>query len=52
MRNADNHQLSWGVVGAAVEAVADYMYSEGGEVGVASFEIYEGRYQVGTGTIG
>lgn len=48
--NADNHQQTWGVVGAALEAFTQYM-REYDTYGVASFRIYDGGNRVGQGTL-
>ena len=47
--NANNHQMTWGVLGAAAFALMDYMNRYG--YGSATFLIYDGVNQVGAGTI-
>lgn len=49
--NANNHQLTYGVVRSAVAAVKGYMASDG-DYGLMSFDIWDGDNQVGTGVIG
>ena len=49
--NVNNHQLTYGVVRAAVAAVRDYMARDG-DYGTLSFEIWDGDSEVGTGLIG
>ena len=48
--NTNNHQQTYGVLGAAVEALRDFM-SERGIVG-ASWWVYDAGTEVGAGTIG
>lgn len=48
--NAFNHQQTWGVVGAALMACAQYMI-EHDTYGGASFGIFDGQNQVGQGTL-
>lgn len=48
--NANNHQQTWGVVGASIVALAQYMI-EKNTYGPATFRIMEGANQVGHGTI-
>lgn len=48
--NADNHQTTWGVLGAAITAVLDCMATNG--FGGASFHIYDGENLVGIGRVG
>lgn len=47
--NADNHQLTWGVLGAALTAVLDYMSNFGN--GAITFNIFDGAHMVGQGTV-
>lgn len=50
MTNANNHQLTWGVMGAALTALYDEMERLViGSVGL--FTIVDGDTEVGTGTI-
>lgn len=50
MANANNHQLTWGVMGAALTALYDEMERLViGSVGL--FTIVDGDTEVGTGTI-
>lgn len=48
--HANNHQTTWGVLGAAIEAIADFMGQYG--FGGASFFIYDGGNEVGEGILG
>ena len=48
--NANNHQLTYGVLGAALDAVSDYMNFNG--FCRATFSVYDGVNQVGEGMIG
>lgn len=50
-QNANNHQTTWGVLGAAVMALGDYMHSFD-VYGAVDFNIWDGSHQVGQGTIG
>ena len=50
MRNANNHQQTWGVVGAAIGALQDYMNQNG--FGQATFNVFDGGTEVGVGKIG
>lgn len=47
--NANNHQLTWGVLGVALQGVLSIM-GDGG-YGKASFTIYDGPNQVGKGVL-
>lgn len=54
-QSTNNHQQTWGVLGAAVAALQTYM--EGaewnrGEVGSVQFSIYDGANEVAMGTLG
>ena len=48
-KNANNHQITMGVLGAAIDALRDYVVKEGG--GTLTFDIYDGENQVGIGSI-
>lgn len=48
--NANNHQLTYGVLGAALDAVADYMNFHG--FCRATFAVFDGANQVGEGVVG
>lgn len=48
--NTNNHQLTWGVVGSAVQALSNYMLTES-NAGVATFTIFDGGTEVGFGSI-
>ena len=48
-RNGAHHQLTWGVLGAAMEALISEMGANG--YGPASFLIFDGQNQVGEGLI-
>lgn len=50
VKNAANHQVTWGVLCSALVALADYMSGFG--YGAATFGIFDGGTQVGQGTIG
>lgn len=47
--NADNHQLTWGVLGAALTALLDYMKVFGN--GPITFNVFDGSHMVGQGTV-
>lgn len=47
--NANNHQLTWGVLGGALQAVTSIMGD--GPYGRASFVIFDGPNEVGKGVI-
>lgn len=47
--NANNHQLTWGVLAAAIVAMKKYMESNGYRQ--ANFDIYDGINMVGKGLI-
>ena len=49
-QDANNHQLTWGVLGAALSAVKDFMNSNG-EWGTVTFDIFDGDNQTGQGSI-
>lgn len=49
VHNANNHQTTYGVLGAAMSALVDYMGQNGYAAG--SFKIYDGTNYVGDGTI-
>ena len=48
--NANNHQLTYGTFGAAMTLVRQFVESYGGFQS-ATFDIWDGQNQVGTGTI-
>ena len=48
--NANNHQVTYAVLRAAVAALRDYMAQEG-EYGTLVFDIWDGNNQVGKGVI-
>lgn len=48
--HANNHQTTWGVLGAAIEAIADFMTQYG--FARATFNIYDGGNEVGEGVLG
>ena len=48
--NANNHQTTWGVLGAAVSAVGQWMLNTNG-TGTVSFEIVDGTNEVGMGQV-
>ena len=45
--NANNHQITWGVLHASIVAIASFMRTHGW--GVGHFNIYDGGIQVGYG---
>lgn len=45
--NANNHQITWGVMHSAIAAIVDYMTSWGW--GLGHFDIYDGGNRVGYG---
>ena len=47
--NANNHQTTWGVLRAAILALADYMERDG--FAQALFNVYDGVNQVGEGVL-
>ena len=49
--NTNNHQTTWGVLGSAILALADYMSGQG-NYGAAAFTIFDGQNEVGTGSLG
>ena len=49
--SVNNHQTTFGVLGAAVEALLDCMRTRG-EWGGARFEVYDGVEMVGEGWVG
>lgn len=49
--NENNHQMSWGVLASAVEAVLDCMKNIE-EWGTATFRIFDGDNEVGYGVLG
>lgn len=49
--NANNHQMTWGVFSSAMEALDDFIRENGGFAS-ATFDVYDGQNQVGTGKIG
>ena len=48
--NSNNHQLTWGVLGAAVTALENHMSQYSYEA--PSFTIIDGMVEVGKGVIG
>ncbi|MCJ1301924.1 hypothetical protein MMC08_004725 [Hypocenomyce scalaris] len=51
VQNANNHQVTYGVLGAALIALGDWM-QEQGKWGALTFEVWDGDNQVGSGGIG
>ena len=49
--NANNHQMTYGVLAAALLELAHYMVQTG-EVERASFDVYDGPNWVGVGWVG
>ena len=50
VNNANNHQMTWGVLAAAVVALVDYM--ESSQWGTTTFKLFDGVNEVGVGSIG
>ena len=48
--NANNHQTTWGVLGAAMSALSNFVKEHGG-FDQADFVIYDGENEVAIGTI-
>lgn len=48
--NANNHQVTFGVLGATVHALLEYMMLNGWES--VAFDIYDGKNIVGGGSVG
>ena len=48
--NSKNHQTTWGVLGAALDALKDFMNENGW--GAASFTVFDGVREVGEGYVG
>ncbi len=48
--NMNNHQVTWGVLNKALEALADYFKCT--EWGAATFGIWDGVNEVGMGVVG
>lgn len=49
--NTNNHQQTYGVLGAAIEGLSHWMIMTG-EYGAAHFVIFDGANEVGQGTLG
>ena len=45
--NTNNHQQTWGVLGAALYALGDFMYKLGAEAWECYFTIIDGNAEVG-----
>lgn len=51
--DANNHQLTWGVLGSALIAIESYMQmirAAGAQPGSLKFDVFDGKNQVGIGT--
>ena len=48
--NTNNHQVSYGVLGAVLSSIIEFMEAHGW--GAATFEIWDGQILVGGGAIG
>lgn len=48
--NANNHQITWGVMGAAMQGLSGYMRT-GQMYGAATFDVWDGVNQVATGVV-
>ena len=51
VKNSNNHQLTWGVLGTALVAIGDYFEQNGGW-GAVQFRIWDGDNEVAIGRIG
>ena len=51
MANTNNHQLTWGVLGAAIDALGEYMHQAVTGPGEGWFSVFDGQNEVGMGTI-
>lgn len=51
MANSNNHQLTWGVLGAAIDALGDYMHHAVTGPGEGWFTVFDGPNEIGMGTI-
>lgn len=49
VKNAANHQVTWGVLCSAIVALSQYMSGNG--YGAVTFDIFDGGAKVGQGTI-
>ena len=49
--DTNNHQVTWGVLGAALSALENFM-GDSDEWGGATFLIYDGGVEVATGVLG
>lgn len=49
--NMNNHQLTWGVMRAAIDALIGFMLNYA-SYGKAQFSIFDGENHVGSGTLG
>ena len=49
--NVNNHQQTWGVLGAAIDAIDEWMNWSGG-YGEVTFRIFDGENEVGAGRVG
>lgn len=49
--NANNHQMTWGVLASALLALVDYMAGQG-TYRAAAFTVFDGHNEVGSGSIG
>lgn len=49
--NANNYQQTWGVVGGALMAIADYFTQYLGAFGAITFAVFDGPQMVGTGAL-
>ena len=54
-QNSNNHQQTWGVLGAAISALTDYMLAQkeqGYDPSFVDFMVYDGPNQVATANFG
>lgn len=51
IKNSNNHQLTWGVLGSALVAIGDYFDNNGGW-GAVEFVVWDGDNEVAAGRIG
>lgn len=52
VQNSNNHQVTYGVLTAALEALNGYMQSGRGLAGEADFVVFDGANEVGRGVVG
>ena len=50
--NTNNHQQTWGVLGAAVEGLSHYFYNHQDGFGAVYFYVFDGGNEVAQGSLG